>query len=150
MATHDYPRTPEQCEAIVKNKAYSTGMLAVGADLEVEPIIDSAVQEQAIAAVVSRAKMRTPRNRNVSADDFAGRIYCREHLRPLHRSYGPKRKDGSRVRYYRAKWPDGRSCGCGIFQADELDNLTDWMMFAQGQPEYEVVVTGGILPKRHA
>jgi DNA invertase Pin-like site-specific DNA recombinase len=143
MAAVGYARTPEQCEAIVKNKSYSTGVLPAGADIEVTPVVDADVQEQAIAAVISRAKMRTPRNRNVNSDDFAGRIYCRKHLRPLHRTYGPKHKDGSRVRYYRAKWPDGSSCGCGIFNADELDNLTDWIMFMQGQPEYEVVVTGG-------
>jgi DNA invertase Pin-like site-specific DNA recombinase len=142
MADAGYPRTVAQCETIVRNLAYSAGILLVPTEIQVKGVVGADVQRQAIAVLDDRIKYRQGRNRQVDADDFAGRIFCRAHHRPLHRNYGPRHKDGSRTRYYHAKMPDGRSCGCGAFNADELDRFTERLMFIPSQPEYEVVVTG--------
>jgi DNA invertase Pin-like site-specific DNA recombinase len=135
-------RTAQQAGAIIRNLSYSTGLLMTPAEVKVKPVVTEEVQTRAIAVLDDRVRYRQGRNRQVNADDFAGRIYCHAHKRPLHRTYGPRHKDGSRTRYYRAKWPDGRSCACGSFNADEVDAQTELLMCMPGEPEYEVVVCG--------
>jgi DNA invertase Pin-like site-specific DNA recombinase len=144
LTTLGYPRTAEQVNTITRNPVYSTGILYVPSPVDVAPVIGAEVQQQAIAALDARAKRWLGRNRQVDADDFAGRIYCRDHLRPLHRWLGPKRKDGSKKRYYRGKRPDGTSCGCGLFDGNALDEMVEVLLSVQGEPETEMKVTGGV------
>lgn len=142
MGELGYPRTAEQVGAMLRNPVYSTGIMSVPATVEVDPVVTEDQQQRAVAALEARRTYTGPRNRRASGTDYAGRIYCRRHLRPLHRTYGPRHVDGSRTRYYHAKNKDGTSCGCGMFGADGVDELTEILMSVQDRPEYETVVHG--------
>jgi DNA invertase Pin-like site-specific DNA recombinase len=142
MKRMGYGRTPEMIGMLLRMPCYSTGELYVPVPVSVDPAVRPEVQQQAVAAIEARRRMTGPRNRNVNnAADFAGRIFCYEHLAPLHRHFGPPHKDGTRVRYYRAR-AGGVDCGCGMFNADEVDALVDMHGGWLGEPETEMVVTG--------
>lgn len=142
MAERGYGRTPEAISTLLRMSCYSTGELYVPVPVSVEPVIGVELQAQAIAALEARRTYTGPRNRKATDTDYAGRVFCYEHLNPLHRTYGPKRKDGSRQRYYRARTSHGRECDCGIFNADGVDDLVETLGMVDDEPETEMVVTG--------
>jgi DNA invertase Pin-like site-specific DNA recombinase len=141
MKRMGYGRTPEMIGMLLRMPCYSTGELYVPVPVSVDPAVRPEVQHQAIAALEARRRTTGPRNKDTGAADFAGRIFCGPHQAPLHRHFGPPHKDGSRVRYYRAR-VDGRECGCGMFNADGVDALVDTLGGMDEEPETVMVVTG--------
>jgi Resolvase, N terminal domain len=141
MGERGYPRTPETIGAILRMTCYSSGALLVPTPVTVTPAVTPELQAKAVAQVEARRTYSGPRNKHTDATDFAGRIFCHAHGSPLHRCYGPRHKDGSRVRYYRGR-ANGGECGCGMFNADAADDLVNTLLLHDDEPETEMTVTG--------
>lgn len=142
MTDLGYPRTAEGVGLMLRMPCYGTGELYVPVPVSVEQAVTPELQQQAVALLEARRTYTGPRTINVDAADFSGRIFCYEHGTHLHRKPGPARKDGSRRRYYRARSGKGEECGCGLYDADTVDDLVNRLLLTDDEPETEMAVSG--------